>query len=184
MSLSLGSINYNSPSFKGIVKVAGVYLDGKEVPIGTDYYADKETKKNNKALVDKATKDIKAVLMKKADKPPTWENFDIFRRIYHFFDREYKVRTTPPNNDGRDIFSKIRTLDGDVFLTSGLDAATVAGSGRNIGSKRRLEHDYPEGNDGVEEIARSNYGYDLNSIAQKYKRDPENPDLTPDRRRL
>ena len=121
MSLRIG----NTPSFNGIVKVKLVF-DG-----------DKQT--NDKAVVDSATKQLKAVLMKKDKDSKIVQNilkknhFDrqttlnelneelnknlkirltnksIFRQIYTHFDKDYKIPVTAPTDDARDVFTKVRT---------------------------------------------------------------------------
>ena len=166
MSISISPVNMNNtnPSFKGVVKVNLVFLDRLQT--------------SSETVVDSATKQLKAILMKKADTPATTKAKEIFRKIYHFFDRDYKIPETAPRGDAREIFSKVRTgtLGNEVYLVSGDDAAAIAVNGKNIGGKKALAR-IDNRKSGLVQPATDDYFSIKDEMAAKYSRNPQKPGI-------
>lgn len=158
------SIKNNSPSFNGIVKLRTVFLDNV---LSTD-----------KKVIDSATRGLKAVLVKEPDNKGLELNYEVFKKIYGYFDKDYARLSIPSYGDNRHVFAKVRTGK-DVFLVSGSDAADVAVSGRNIGGKRALERDYYSRNvAGSARRATEDYHSMKSEIAARYLTNPLQPTIT------
>ena len=166
MFIRMNTINpCTSPlSFKGVVKVSLV-LDG-------------DTPSNDKKVINSATKQLKAILMKKADTPTTKENNELLRKIYNYFDTDYQIPEEAPEGDARDIFAKVRTgkYGNEVYLVSKDDAALVAKSGKNIGSKKALEK-IDESKTGIAQQAKDKYFSVKEEIASRYYNSKYRPNI-------
>lgn len=132
-----------SPSFKGIVKVSRIMVDGKPTYDYKDF--------------DSCGLQLKNILLKRTDKPSTTEKLEDFRKTYSLFDLDYAPPYFKVDGNTASIMAKVRTGK-NTFIVSGQDAEYIDNAGYNIGRKHNLERTSEYGkNVGVEDAAREAY---------------------------
>ena len=143
MISGVNGVGYSNPSFKGIVKVSRVMVDGRP----SYYYKD----------FDSCGLQLKNILLKRSDTTTTAQRKEEFRQAYRNFDPDY----TPPefrvDGDTASMMAKVRTGK-NTFIVSAGDASYIADAGANIGAKHNLElNSYGYNNIGAEDAARDAY---------------------------
>lgn len=167
----ISAINGNTSgrvSFGGIVKVAAVIHDG--VPTH-DY-----------KIINKTLRKVKKLMLMQMDSPENQERFSALRKMYAFFDPDYKIPVEKVNGETRHIFAKIKS-GFQYFLVTGPDAADVSCAGEYIGSSRklaRMTQDTASGglNYQKSKAALQNYHSVKDEIARNFKNRPQHPTLT------
>ena len=143
-----------APSFKGIVKVSRIMVDGRPTYDYKDF--------------DSCGLQLKNILLKRTDKPSTTEKLEAFRKTYSLYDLDY----TPPyfkvDGNTASIMAKVRT-GRNTFIVSGQDAEYIDNAGYNIGCKHNLERVSENGkNVGAEDAAREAYIAAKEELSSKF----------------
>ena len=132
-----------NPSFKGIVKVSRIMVDGRP----SYYYKD----------FDSCGLQLKNILLKRTDTKTTTQKLEEFRQTYKNYDPDYTPPEFKVDGNTASIMAKVRTGK-NTFIVSGADAKYIDDAGFNIGRKHNLERCSEEGeNVGVEDAAREAY---------------------------
>lgn len=142
------------PSFKGVVKVGQVFVNGVQ--------------DNSVATIKIATQRLKDLLMKQDGIITENSVSQYFRQLFKFFDNDYKIPQNKVTFDTRNFFYKLR-IGNMFYFISGEDAAEIAKKGITVGKKSALESISARArNMGVEDSARKDYRVAVQNILKKF----------------